>query len=152
MVRLERAGIAVDVPPGWEGVITGGDFQVLADGARRPTVLHLASFSMPPQRGDFGGGAVESMRESDVLIVLFEYGPESAGTPLFAATGIPRDLAAREFDRANLQRTIPGQTGAQRFFTHRGRAFCLYVVLGSHVDRADLVPAVNSVLAGLEVR
>jgi hypothetical protein len=91
------------------------------------------------------------MRSGDVFMTLFEYGPESAGTPLFEAEGIPRQLAAREFDRNALQRAMPGQSGLQRFFTHNGRAFCLYVVLGSHVDRADILPNVNAVLETLEI-
>lgn len=151
MAELSRAGIRVQVPPGWEGAATGGDFELLSDGARRPTVMHLASFPMPAQRGDFGSGAVEVMRSDDVLVVLFEYGPESAGTPLFRYQGIPRPLAARDFDRNALQRALPGQSGAQLFFTEKGRAFCLYVVLGSHIDRADLVRRVNLVLDTLEI-
>jgi hypothetical protein len=91
------------------------------------------------------------MRSGDVFMTLFEYGPESAGTPLFETEGIPRQLAAREFDRNALQRAMPGQSGLQRFFTHNGRAFCLYVVLGSHVDRADILPNVNAVLETLEI-
>jgi len=94
---------------------------------------------------------VELMSGTDAFITLFEYGPESAGTPLFEAEGIPRQIAAREFDRNALQRAMPGQTGLQRFFTHNGRAFCLYVVLGSHVDRADILPDVNAVLETLEI-
>lgn len=151
MAELSRAGIRVQVPQGWEGAVTGGDFQVLSDGARRPTVMHLASFPMPAQRGDFGSGAVELMSTGDILMVLFEYGPESAGTPLFRHQGIPRPLAARDFDRNTLQRPLPGQSGSQLFFTEKGRAFCLYVVLGSHIDRADLLPAVNAVLDSLEI-
>ena len=91
------------------------------------------------------------MSSTDAFMTLFEYGPESAGTPLFEAEGIPRQIAAREFDRNALQRAMPGQTGLQRFFTHNGRAFCLYVVLGSHVDRADILPRVNAVLETLEI-
>jgi hypothetical protein len=143
--------VSIDVPEDWEGSISGGDFQVEADGAQEPTVIHVASFPMPAERGSFGTGAVELMRSGDVFMTLFEYGPESAGTPLFEAEGIPRQLAAREFDRNALQRAMPGQSGLQRFFTHNGRAFCLYVVLGSHVDRADILPRVNAVLETLEI-
>lgn len=151
MARLTRAGVTIDVPEDWEGSIAGGDFQLEADGAQEPTVMHVASFPMPAERGSFGTGAVELMRSGDVFMTLFEYGPESAGTPLFEAEGIPRQLAAREFDRNALQRAMPGQSGLQRFFTHNGRAFCLYVVLGSHVDRADILPRVNAVLDTLEI-
>jgi hypothetical protein len=149
--RLARAGIGVELPGGWEGSISGGDFPLLADGARQPTLMHLASFPLPPERGSFGSGAVELMSAGDAMIVLFEYGPDSVGTALFSSQGIPRNLQARQFDRHALQRALPGQSGLQQFFTHRGRAFCLYVVLGSHLDRADLVPRVNAVLDTLEI-
>ncbi|MET0567008.1 MAG: hypothetical protein ABW021_11255 [Acidimicrobiia bacterium] len=151
MPRISRSGITVDVPDAWEGTISGGDFQLESDGAVEPTVMHVASFPLPAERGSFGTGAVELMSTSDVFMTLFEYGPESAGTPLFEAEGIPRQFAAREFDRNALQRAMPGQTGLQRFFTHEGRAFCLYIVLGSHVDRADILPRVNAVLETLEI-
>jgi hypothetical protein len=143
--------VSIDVPEDWEGSISDGDFQLEADGAQEPTVMQVASFPMPAERGSFGTGAVELMRSGDVFMTLFEYGPESVGTRLFEAEGIPRQLAAREFDRTALQRAMPGQSGLQRFFTHNGRAFCLYVVLGSHVDRADILPRVNSVLETLEI-
>lgn len=151
MARLTRSGISVDVPIGWEGAIDGGDFQQLASGARRPTLMHVASFPLPVDRGSFGSGATELMNTDDILIVLFEYGSDSAGTPLFAAQRLPRSLSPDDFDRASLQRAVGGQTGVQRFFTHNGRAFCLYVVLGSHIDRADLVPRVNAVLGTVEI-
>lgn len=114
-------------------------------------VLHVGSFPLPTERGSFGSGAVELMRAEDVLIVLFEHDPESANTPLFAAQGIPRRLDPQLFEREALQQVIPGQTGLQHFFTHNDRAFCLYVVLGSHIDRVELVEKVNEVLETLEL-
>jgi hypothetical protein len=152
MSRLDQSGIGVEVPLGWEGSISGGDFALLADGASEPTVMHLGSFPLPVERGSFGSGAVELMNNQDIFMALFEYGPDSVGTALFAAEEIPRNLQARQFDRNMLQRALPGQTGLQQFFTHNGRAFCLYVVLGSHIDRADLLPRVNAVLDSLEIR
>lgn len=151
MTRVERSGISIDVPTGWEGSISGGGFALMADGAKQPTILHAASFPLPSGRGSFGSGAVEGMRNSDVFITLFEYGEESAGTPLFAQQGIPRELLSGDFDRNALQHAVPGQSGLQHFFTHNGRAFCLYVVLGSHIDRVELVNRVNEVLATLEI-
>jgi hypothetical protein len=151
MTRMTRSGITVDVPTGWEGAIDGGGFEQLSSGATRPTLLHVGSFPLPPERGSFGSGATELMNTDDILIVLFEYGSESAGTPLFAADGPPRSLAVDDFERDALQHAIPGQSGAQRFFTTKGRAFCLYVVLGSHIDRNELVPRVNEVLATVEI-
>jgi hypothetical protein len=151
MSRIEHAGISVDVPLGWEAASSGGGFRQLSDGATEPTVIHLGTFPLPATRGSFGSGAVELMSTDDVLIVLFEYGPQSANTPLFAAQGIPRPLNPQLFDRDALHHGVAGQSGLQQFFTHRGRAFCLYVVLGSHIDRAELVTRANLVLETLEI-
>jgi hypothetical protein len=152
MSRIEKAGISVDVPTGWEGSISGGGFRLLAHGAKEPTVVHLGSFPLPVQRGSFGAGAVETMGNQDVLIVLFEYGEESLGTRLFEAEGMPRELLPGDFDRQALQHGVPGQSGLQHFFTEKDRTFCLYVVLGSHLDRAALVPQVNAVLNTVEIK
>lgn len=114
------------------------------------TVTHLANFPLPPQRADFGAEAVETMRSGDVLVVLFEHGSESARAPLFSAQGVPRILA-KDFDRNALQHGIEGQSGVQRFFTAAGRAFCLYIVVGDHIDRADVMPDLEAVLASLSI-
>jgi len=86
------------------------------------------------------------MATQDVFIVLFEYGPESVGTPLFSEVGMPRSVRPDDFSRDALQHAVTGQSGMQRFFTEKSRTFCLYVVLGSHLDRPELVTKVNSVL------
>ena len=70
--------------------------------------------------------------------------------PLFARNGVPQ-LSPDEFDPMQMQRTLSGQSGRQIFFNQSGRAFCLYVVLGSHRRRQVLVPLVNEVLATLEI-
>lgn len=151
MSRVEHSGISVDVPSGWEVATSGGGFRVLADSAHEPTVMHLATFPLPGARSSFGTEAVQLMRSDDVFMVLFEYGPESADTPLFASQGIPRQLDPSSFDREALLRGIAGQSGLQHFFTHNGRAFCLYVVLGSHIDRSELVGRLNPVLQSMEI-
>lgn len=152
MTRLEGARISVDLPDNWEGSIDGGGFPLLASGAQRPTVVHAATFPLPPGRGSFGSGATELMNSDDILIVLFEYGPQSVGTALFQERGIPRSLNGDDFNRDVLQHGITGQSGLQRFFSERGRAFCLYVVLGSHIDRSELVKRVNGVLSEVTIR
>lgn len=149
-MRLQGRGIRTDLPVGWEGQLDTG-LQVLADGAVRPTVAHLANFPLPPGRGDFAGGAIQVMQPGDALIVLYEYGPESVGTALFSGTGIPRWVTAQDFDRDVLHTRMPGMSGVQRFFTEAGRAFCLYVVVGSHIDRADVLSQINAVLASVEI-
>jgi hypothetical protein len=149
-MRLAGRGIRTDLPAGWEGQLDEG-LELLADGAVRPTVAHLANFPLPPGRGDFGGGAIQVMQPGDALVVLYEYGPESVGTALFKTVGAPRFIRTEDFDRDVLHTRMPGMSGVQRFFTEAGRAFCLYIVVGSHIDRADVLAQINSVLASLEI-
>ena len=74
-----------------------------------------------------------------------------AGTPLFARQGIPRSVDPDDFATHTLQRPQAGQGGLQVFFHEGDRAFCLYVVIGSHRRRRVLTPVVNQVLRGLRV-
>jgi len=150
---MRSEGIEVEVPQGWDGEIyrrsSGFSAQSGAGDDSRP-VMHMANFPLPSERGDFGSGAVELMRSDDLLVVLFEYGPEAAGSPLFSAQGIP-SVSADDFDPNVMQRPLPGQSGAQYFFTVGGRAFCLYVALGSHLFRHELAPMVNEILGVIQI-
>ena len=150
-MRLSRAGVSVELPDSWEGSISDREFQAQTEEAAITTLLQAGNFGLPAARGSFGSGATEIMRSNHVFVVLFEYDPKSANSPLFSAEGLPTDLETSDFDRNALQRALPGQSGLQRFFTHAGRAFCLYVVLGSHIDRSDLVPQVNDFLKAIEI-
>ena len=164
-MRVAAHGVAARLPSGWEGTIAGHD-QVLPasaiaasaeahqPGAGRPEVLpvaHFATFAMPSTRGDFGSNVVDLMQGSDAFVSLIEYGPEEAGTALFAQQGLPRRLDPRAFSPRMLQRTLAGQSGLQIFFTEAGRAFCLYVVLGDGGDAHRLVRRVEQVLATVEI-
>jgi hypothetical protein len=149
MSTLRAAGITVDLPTGWDGGIA--EQAVLDDGAIRRSVTHLANFPLPEHRGDYGAGVVNRMGWTDVLVVLLEFEPASKSEPLFAHKGLPRALRGSDFSRETLQRMIEGQSGSQLFFQEAGRAFCLYVVLGSHTDREDLIPAVNRVLGRIHI-
>lgn len=161
MTQLSALGVAVELPTGWEGEIfnrapdatsANRSLGVAADdGEVARNVVHVANFALPAERGDFGSGAVELMNSGAVLVILFEHGPESVDTPLFARSGIP-ELTADEFHPQQMQRTLNGQSGRQIFFNEAGRAFCLYVVLGSHRQRNILVPVVNEVLASLDIQ
>lgn len=147
-MRLEGAGLGVDLPTGWEGEIGSGGGLAPQGVSRRPTVAHFANFGLPPDRADFGAEAVAAMRAGDAFVALFEYGPDSVGQVLFGVEGVPH-ISAGDFDRSALQHGRPGQSGLQRFFTVGGRAFSLYVVVGSHIDRADLVNEINRLLDSL---
>jgi len=162
VTELSAHGISVTVPSGWEGRVfrrpaSGEITATAADGPPAPpgeitsAVVHVSTIALPPDAGDFASGAVDRLGPDDALVVVFEYDTASVDQPLFAARGIPRALSPDDFSPAMLQRTLPGQAGAQRFFQEAGRAFCLYVVLGSFVRRRELVGSVNEVLASLAV-
>jgi hypothetical protein len=161
MARLAAHGIRVDLPAGWDGRITvrrGGEPEgfVGADGFTAFTavpqpVLHVASFGLPEERGDFGGGAVDLMGDQDVFLVLFEFDPEAARTALFASHGFPRSIPPAAYSRNTLRTWIAGQSGHQAFFQDEGRAFTLYVVLGSHARRNRLSPRVDALLATISI-
>ncbi len=148
-MKLDEQGISVRLPEGWDVRIsrTARDFFRSVDNP----LMHAANFPLPPRRGDFGSGAVDRMGPMHTFVSLFEYGPASVGQPLFAAQGFPRDLDPDEFSPNALQRAFRGQAGVQRFFTEKGRAFSLYVVLGAHANRNRLVPRVKEFLEGVEV-
>jgi hypothetical protein len=158
MARLEAFGLAADLPNGWDGEIYRRDSGVLGFGpaAVGPgevvmPIVHLANFALPAERGDYGGGAVDAMGRGGIFVSLLEHPPEEGATALFAGKGIPWPLRASDFDPKQMQRPLGGQAGCQRFFTHNGRAFCLYVAIGSHVSRTVLVREVNAALASIDL-
>lgn len=159
MTKLSQSGVDVDLQQGWEARFRSRpataqgnqDWRTIPDFAgHNYTVLHVANFAVPSGAGDFGDGAVDIMGSKDVLITLCEYGPESLGTALFAAQGFPT-LTIDDFGTTTMQHHIEGQGGCQKFFTINGRAFCLYVVLGSYVRRFRTVPLVNEVIRGIVI-
>ena len=148
MPRLVAHGVAVDVPRGWEGRILRRASVNPVEQAR--TVVHVASFPLPEERGDFGVGVTDLMRSGDVFVTLFEYGPESLGQPLFASQGVPQ-LTPADFSARRLQRTLSGQVGCQHFFTVGGRPFCLYVVIAGRIHVRALVTELNQMLQQLDL-
>jgi hypothetical protein len=158
MAELSGHGFAVRVPAGWEAEIyrrapelVNASLGAADEGLHYPPIVHLATIALPPGRGDFGGGALGTLTARDIFISLFEYERRDAANALFAHDGPPWPLSADDFDPSNLRVALPGQTGCQRFFRHRGRAFALYVVLGSHTLRRLLVPAANDALASIDI-
>ena len=84
-------------------------------------VAHFATFALPEQVADFGGGAVNLMGVNDIFAVLFEYGPESVGRRLFARQGMPRSLTAGDF-RPYVLRRGSGRAVGDPVVLHRSRA------------------------------
>lgn len=143
MTTLAGFGLAVGLPPGWDGRIFG---RPSPPGRSPRAALHAGPFALPAARGDFGSGAVELMGPDDMLVVLLEYGQGCVSSPLFRRAGLPVPLSPADFHPSRLQRRLRGQAGAQAFFTSAGRALCLYVVLGSYAGRMATIPLVNRVL------
>lgn len=158
-MRLSSHGLSAALRPGWEGAFTtarDAPAHRTASGLTTAAVpslptLHLANFALPPDRGDFGSGAVDVMGAGHAFVSLLEYGPECVGTALFAGAGLPRSLVAADFSPRALQRTLAGQAGMQVFFTEAGRAFCLYVVLGHRGNAAALAREVSGTLANVTI-
>ena len=145
---LAGMGFAVDLPDGWDGRIYRRPNEGEA-GERR--ALHAANFALPANRGDYGGGVHEQMGDQDVFVTFVEFHPDNANRGLFQRQGLPLPISAGDFSPRAMPRPIPGQAGAQFFFTIGERAFSLFVVIGSYADRGSLVPMVNSVVRSITV-
>jgi hypothetical protein len=149
MASIAMDGISVAVPPGWDARIYR---RSVTAGEPTHPVLHGANFALPEVRGDYGSGAVETMSAADVLVALLEFAPGDAGSALFAHRGLPESLDPAAFSTSSLQRALPGQAGMQLFLNQAGRAFCLYVVLGSSAALARLVAEAATVVGAITVR
>jgi hypothetical protein len=146
---ISQLGLSIILPAGWEGAIYR---RAPGSGETTHPIVHAASVPLPPGRGDFGSRVVEQLGADDLFVSLLEYQPGSAGEAMFRATaGVP-GLTPDLFSPYALQRLLPGQAGSQQFFSTAGRAFCLYVVLGSFANRYSLVARANAVLATLQIQ
>jgi hypothetical protein len=155
--RLAAHGLSVVVLPGWDVRIERRQQSTIpAPGSEWPMggfvhpVLHAATSTLPTNRGDYGSGYVERMRPTDVFVCLVEFDHEAGGEEMFDE-GQPRTLRAGSFHPEAQQRVIAGMCGTQRFFTTAGRAFCLYVVLGSWAQRATLAGAASRLVSTISI-
>ena len=156
MTTLAAHGVSINVPAGWEAELSTQPDPSTLDETVDPlpaplVVLHTANFSLPAERDDYGAGAVETMGRNGIFAALVEFSAASVGTMLFAAEGVPVRLAPDDFGPDQLNVSVPGHAGLQHFFHEGARAFCLYVVIGSHSRRGVLVPEFNRVLSGLTI-
>ena len=146
--EISMQGLSVEVPNGWEARIRTGPTGL--GGVVKP-VVHAATVPLVPDRADYGGGVVEALGSEDVFVALVEFGDEAVDSELFPRVEEFPAVEAGWFHPRQLQRVIPGQGGAQRFFTYNGRAFCLYVVLGSYLQRSVLAPMAAHLVDGIRV-
>lgn len=146
--RIASAGLSLAPPIGWEASIYR---RPALPGEATYPVVHAATVPLAPGRGDYGGGLVETLGEQDVFVSFLEFGPEAANAPLFnRLQGVP-GLTPDLYRPRQLQRTIQGQAGVQRFFTAAGRAFCLYSVIGSVANRVVLTDRANQLIGSFRV-
>lgn len=147
---ISMRGLGLEVPPGWEGRIRVGPPE--ASGGVSKPVLHAATVPLLSDSGDYGSGVVEKLGPQDVFVSLVEFEGSAASTNLFPdVDSLDRPLDPGEFRPNQLQRLIPGQAGVQRFFTFKGRPFCLYVVIGSFALRNQSAASANGLLELIQV-
>lgn len=146
--RIAAAGLSIAPPAGWEATIYR---RPAGKGEITYPVVHAATVPLPAGRGDYGGGLVETLGPDDLFVGFLEFGPEAAGTPLFGRLRAIPGLTPDVYRPRQLQRTIRGQAGVQRFFTVAGRAFCLYSVIGSLARRVTLTDRANHLIGTFQV-
>ena len=142
-------GLSVSPPTGWEATIYR---RSALPGERTFPIVHAATVPIPGDRGDYGGGLVELLGPHDVFVSLLEFGPDAAGSALYRPAASLPVLGPDDFRPRQLQRVIRGQAGAQRFVTVNGRAFCLYAVIGSIVNRVPSAARAGALIASLHVQ
>jgi hypothetical protein len=142
-VRTAAHRLAIDVPPGWEARIVRP--------AESAPYLHVASFALNADSGQFGASVTARMGPDDAFAALVEYLLDDRVRPdsgLFNTRRWQPRLRVGEFGHDRLQVMRPGHLGAQRFFTAAGRPFCLYAVVSPARRRpAQLIGELSAVLA-----
>ena len=148
MTRLDSHGIAIDVPRGWEGRIFVPD---LAPPAINLPILHLTDAILTVERSSYAPELANRAGGTGILVALLEFDHTLADVGLYEPQGLKLPLPRDRFHPKALQFPSLVQEGHQRFFSWGGRAFCLYVVLGTArgVDRR--LATANEALASLEI-
>lgn len=141
MTEISRAGVSVTVPSGWEAE--------LSDYSNR-VVLHMSNAPLPAGRSDFGGRAIDRLRGGSIFVAVLEYNSSDSNRGLFQRTGRPV-FVPTDFAPNRLHHSVRGKTGAQKFFTLEGRAFCCYAVVGRETPAVNDVAEINRLLRGLSL-
>jgi hypothetical protein len=166
-MSIAAYGVEASVPAKWDARIYARPLAwaralpgVPSPFARHPeahggtATLHAASFALPAEDGEFGTKATESMPRGGAFLALVEYEAGAGlqpGVGLFAPSRPPTGLRAEDFAPETMVRPLPGQRGAQRFFTASGRPFCLYAVLGSAAHTEPALDELNRLLGSLRI-
>jgi hypothetical protein len=145
---ISALGMSVTPPAGWEATIYRRSAR---PGESTFPVLHASTTRLPSVRGDYGSGAVELLGPDDVFVAILDFGPSAAGTALFSGLRAVPGLTPDAYRTRQLQRTIRGQAGVQRFFTLHGRGFCLYSVIGSLANRVPSTARANQLIGSIHI-
>lgn len=113
-------------------------------------VVHASTVPLGRSEADFGSGVATRLGPDDLFCSFFEHDAASVGTALFAERGLPHPRPS-DFVVGAQQQALPGQSGAQYFFTEAGRAWCLFVVLGGHSRRQVGAQRVGALLKGVRI-
>jgi hypothetical protein len=149
MTRLSSHGIAITVPKGWEGRIFVPD---LDPPAINLPILHLTDTVLTTERSSYAPELAARAGGTGILVALLEFDNTLADVGLYEPQGLRLPLTRERFHPKALQFPSRVQEGHQWFFSEGGRAFCLYVVLGTGrgVDRR--LAEANRALASLDIR
>jgi hypothetical protein len=148
MAVLSGHGLAIRVPANWEGRIF---VPSLPPPAVNLPVLHLTNAVLPMARSTYAPELAAQAGSTGALVALVEFEPRLADRGLYAPRGIGVPLRRARFHTRALQVPNPSQEGHQRFFSEGGRAFSLYVVLGTGEGADWRLRVVNSALATLRI-
>jgi hypothetical protein len=141
-------GFDIELHPGWQ---VAAHRQAPEFSHQAPNlVVHAATVPLRKDEGDFGSGVAARLGPDDLFCSFFEYDAASVGTALFSARGLPTPRPS-DFAVGALQRSLPGQSGGQWFFTEAGRAWCLFVILGAHSRRQAGAVRVGALLKGIRI-
>jgi hypothetical protein len=151
-MRIEGYGISLELPPGWEGLITLSRDDTAPGSISRP-VVQAGNFPLPPPQAieAYGYASVRGMVPRDAFVALPEMNPDYAGVGLYSEKGFPR-LRPSDFSPSTLEVGMSGRVGVQRFVHVAGRTFAVYAVVAAmEVPSETDVAGLNSVLSSLSV-
>jgi hypothetical protein len=148
MAVLSGHGLAIRVPAHWEGRIF---VPSLAPPALNLPIVHLTNTALPMERSTYAPELAAQAGSTGALVALVEFESRLADRGLYAPQGLGLPLRRTGFHTRALQVPNPLQEGHQRFFSDGGRAFSLYVVLGSGEGADWRLRVVNDALATLRI-
>lgn len=151
MTEVRASGFVVDVPPAWEVNIRPESAMLLAadPDVVEPAVMHIANFQLPDRLADYGNEIFTALGPADLFVSVIDFGPLDPDQQLFDHQGMPIPLTPDSFSEDAAVRGLQGGTASQQFFQASGRGYCLYVVIGSHKERSDVLFELNGILSSV---